>query len=101
MRDLVKRLLIAAFCALALLAAPAEARTRTYSFTSRAFPMHGFQTRIPKVAVPAPPRNGYITAMRAFLVYENGRQVSIKDVMLHHIVFINHGRRPRDRKGSC
>jgi plastocyanin len=101
MRGLVKRLLTATFCLLALLAVPAEARTRTYSFTSRAFPMNGFQTRIPKVAVRAPDVNGYITAMRAYLVDDRGRQVSIKDVMLHHIVFINHGRHPRDHKGSC
>jgi plastocyanin len=101
MRAHVKRLLIATFCATALLAAPAEAQTRTYSFTSRAFPMDGFQTRIPKVAIPAPGRDGYITAMRAYLVYDDGRQVSIKDVMLHHIVFINHGRHPRDHRGSC
>jgi plastocyanin len=96
----VKRLLIAAFSLLAL-AAPAQARTRTYSFTSRAFPMDAFQTRVPKVPIQAPRKDGYITAMRAYLVYDSGRQVSIKDVMLHHIVFINHGARPRDYKGSC
>src|SRR5689334_7117064 len=100
MRGLVKRLLIATFCLMALLAVPAEARTRTYTFTSRDFAMGGFQTRIPKVAVPAPKVTGYITAMRAYLVDDRGRQVSIKDVMLHHIVFINHGRHPRDHKGS-
>src|SRR4051812_6686242 len=101
MRDLVKRLLLATFCLLALSAAPAGASTRTYSLTSKAFTMNGFQTRIPKVSVPSPKVNGYITAMRAYLVYDTGREVSIKDVMLHHIVFINHGRHPRDRKGSC
>src|SRR3954452_23647069 len=63
--------------------------------------MNGFQTRIPKVPVRAPRVNGYITAMRAYLIDDDGRQVSIQDVMLHHIVFINHGRRPRDHKGSC
>lgn len=97
----MKRLLIATFCAFALLAAPAMARTRIYTYRSRAFDMNSFQVRLPKVPVQAPQVNGYIAAMRAYLVYDDGRQVSLKDVMLHHIVFINHGRQPRQFKGSC
>src|SRR4051794_22930706 len=101
MRRPVKRLLIAIFCVFAMLAAPAAARTRIYTFKSRTFAMNGFQVRLPKVPVQSPQAGGYITAMRAFLVYGDGRQVSIRDVMLHHIVFINHGSHSRQFKGSC
>ena len=67
--------LIATFCVFGLLAAPAVARTHTYTFRSRAFDMNGFQVRLPKARVQAPRLDGYITAMRAFLVYDNGRLV--------------------------
>src|SRR4051812_12671676 len=101
MRRPVKRLLIATFCAFALVAAPAAAGTHTYTYRSRPFDMNSFQVRLPKVPVQAPQVTGYITAMRAYLVYDDGREVSIRDVMLHHSVFINHGRNPRQFKGSC
>src|SRR4051812_620793 len=89
------------FLILALSAAPAEARTRIYTFKTGAFDMAGFSTRLPKIAVRSPHVDGYITAMRTFLTYEGGPQVSVKAVMLHHTVFINHGAHPRDYKGSC
>src|SRR3954451_19718915 len=101
MRGLVKRLLIVIFLICGLLAAPAEARTRIHTFRAGPFAMSGFSTRLPKIAIRAPHADGYITAMRTFLTYPGGRQVSVKDVMLHHTVFINHGAHPRDYRGSC
>src|SRR3954453_21215101 len=99
MRGLVKRLLIGIFLIFGVLAAPAEARTRIYTFKAGPFAMSGFSTRLPKIAVRSPHVNGYITAMRTFLTYEGGREVSVKNVMLHHTVFINHGAHPGDNRG--
>ena len=45
--------------------------------------------------------NGYITWMNATLHYANGRRVSIRKVMLHHIVFLNDGRPNNEPGGSC
>ena len=88
---------VAAFALMAVVPA-AEARVEKFRLTTKPFTLSGFQTILPKLAVPTPKRSGYITRMDAWLVYENGRRVSIRDVMLHHIVFINVG---RDKNGSC
>lgn len=70
----------------------AQAGTQTVTLKSRAFTLSGFKTIFPKVAVQAPRRSGYVTAMDAWLVDGRGRRVSIRTVMLHHIVFINNGK---------
>ena len=88
---------VAAFALMAVVPA-AEARVEKFRLTTKPFTLSGFQTILPKLAVPTPKRSGYITRMDAWLVYENGRRVSIRDVMLHHIVFINVG---KDKNGSC
>ena len=89
--------------ALGLLAASpaAHAGTRTYTFRYGPVHMNGFQTRLPKVAVKAPHVNGYIRWMYATLHYGNGRRVSIRRVMLHHIVFFNMGDGSHHKPGSC
>ena len=76
--------------AIALAAAP-RARAETIVLRSKPFVLSSFETIFPKVGVPTPRRGGYVTRMDAHLVYENGRRVSIRQVMLHHIVFINDG----------
>ena len=85
-----------AWCALALLAAlvpaSAQARSETFTLKSKPFALSGFQTSFPKVDVPTPRRSGYVTRMDAWLVDSRGRRVTIRDVMLHHIVFLNNGR---------
>jgi plastocyanin len=92
-------LAIAAMMALAAGASTASAQTITY----RAGPFHinGFQTLLPKLRVRAPQMDGYITKMNATLHYGNGRRVSIRRVMLHHIVFLNDGQPNNEPGGSC
>jgi len=80
-----------ALAILAVLATPAQARTQTLTLRSEPFVLSGFKTVFPKVGVRTPRVTGYVTRMDANLVYENGRRVSIRQVMLHHIVFINDG----------
>jgi len=84
--------LVAAFALVAIAPAAAEARTQTFDMQTRPFTLSGFQTIFPKIAVPTPERAGYVTQMDAWLVDARGRKVTIRDVMLHHIVFINAGR---------
>src|SRR5215213_2037572 len=98
----VKRLssagaLVALFLAMA---APAQA-DRTISLKAGPYRLSGFETVRPKELVRTPPVDGYITRMHARLVDSNGRPVSIRRVMLHHVVFLNRGRFAGDRKPKC
>jgi plastocyanin len=63
--------------------------------------MNGFETKLPKLRVRAPHLNGFITKMNATLHYSDGRRVSIRRVMLHHIVFLNDGEPNNEPGGSC
>jgi plastocyanin len=92
-------LLVAAAATLAAGASSASAQTITY----RAGPFHinGFQTLLPKLRVQSPHMDGYITKMNATLHYGNGKRVSIRRVMLHHIVFLNDGQPNKEPGGSC
>lgn len=86
--------LCAAACVLAVLVlvpAAAQARIEKFTMKSQPFVMSGFKTIFPKVSVQTPKQSGYITRMDAYLIDEHGRKVSIRNVMLHHIVFINAG----------
>ena len=87
--------------ALLLLAAPASARTLTVIKRYGPIEMGSFSTERPKVVVPAPQVDGYITEMHARLVDGRKRAVTIQQVMLHHVVFINRGRFAGDRKPKC
>jgi hypothetical protein len=49
--------------------------------------MGGYNVLLPKPFVRAPRVNGHIVRMHARLVDERGRRVTIRDVMLHHVVF--------------
>jgi hypothetical protein len=68
---------------------------------SRSFVVGNFATIKPKVGVPAPDRDGYVTRMSARLVDMRGRPVSIHHVMLHHILFLNDGSFQGAHQGSC
>ncbi len=91
----------AVFALVAVAPAAAQARTEVMQLRSKPFLLSGFATIFPKVPVPTPRRAGYITRMDAWLVDDRGRRVSIRDVMLHHIVFINMGSPGVDKNGSC
>ena len=78
--------------------ASAEARIETFKLTTKPFLLAGFQTIFPKIPVRTPGTSGYITRMDAHLVDSRGRRVSIRNVMLHHIVFITSG---QTKNGSC
>jgi plastocyanin len=82
----------------AIVPAAADARTETFKLKSSSFLLSGFETIFPKLVVPTPRRSGYITRMDAHLVDPRGHRVSIRDVMLHHIVFITSG---AQKNGSC
>jgi plastocyanin len=86
---------------LVVLAAAAPARADTRTLTSRYGPVHmgGYNVEFPKAAVRAPRLNGYVTHMTASLVDRRGREITIRDVMLHHLVFHRHG--PRPDLGPC
>jgi len=79
----------------------ASAAQKTVVMHSQPFRMGPFETQKPKVIVRAPRSNGYITRMFARVVDRRGRPVSIRSVMLHHVVFINRGRFAGDRKSHC
>jgi hypothetical protein len=95
--------LCAAAFALAAVA-PAAADARTEIFTLHSPPVHltGFQVKFPKASVATPHRSGYITRMDAWLIDEHDRRMSIREVMLHHIVFINSGKPgAHAKRSSC
>lgn len=93
------RLLGGIVVALALMAAPAEAREVVYR--AGPFQVGGFETVRPKLIVPSPKVDGYLTHMVARLVDARGRPIDVQKVMLHHVVFLNRGRFEGDRKPKC
>lgn len=99
-RSAAAAMLCAAALGCALSPAPAQARTEVVTRHSDAFRLAGFKTIFPRVVVRAPRRAGYITRMDAWLVDGRGRRVTIRDVMLHHIVFLNRGERGGPARGS-
>ena len=86
--------------ALALTAAvPAGAATRHLTLRSGPYHVSGFQTIWPTATVHNAGVDGYVTRMDAELVDAKGRHVRINKVMLHHVVFIDSGRRYNACKG--
>jgi hypothetical protein len=88
-------------CLLALLvpAAPASAKLKTYTLRYGPVRMAGFNVKFPKAKVPTPKADGYIVHMDAGLVNSKGRKVTIRDVMLHHLVF--HRKRESKVRNEC
>jgi len=89
-------------CALTLAAPSASAAQHTYTLRHGPVTLGGFQTKYPRTAVPAIKRDGYIVRMNTRLVDAGGKPISIKNVMLHHVVFVNRGYPGGPRKlSSC
>jgi hypothetical protein len=101
---LVRPAVLAALAGLVLLVAgatPASAKVKTYTLRHGPVSMGGFRVKLPKVFVKTPRKTAFITKMSAELVDKRGRKVSLRDVMLHHVVFLNAGRRRGQKKTSC
>jgi hypothetical protein len=71
----------------ALLPTSAEAARRTMTLRYGPVSMGGFNVEFPKAAVASPGVDGYVVGMSVRLVDGHGRAVTIRDVMLHHVVF--------------
>jgi plastocyanin len=93
------RSLVVALLVLLAVAAPARAETRTLTLRYGPVQMGGYNVEFPKAAVRAPNLDGYVTHMTASLVDRRGREITIRDVMLHHLVF--HRKGPRPELGPC
>src|SRR3954447_10023549 len=80
---------VAAFVLAAALAWPsaAHAERRTVRLRYGPVKMGGFNVGFPRAGVRTPRMDGYVVGMSARLVDARGRAVTIRDVMLHHIVF--------------
>ena len=91
--------MVAVVATMLLSAVPARADQRT--FTLRYGPVHmgGFNVKYPRGSVSVPHADGSIVRMHARLVDARGRRVTIRDVMLHHIVF--HRSRRSSVRGAC
>ena len=99
MTDRMGKALLAALAALLLGAPAAPGATRTYTLHSQGFELAGFQVRLPRVRVPVPPGGGHVTYMYARLVDGRDRPLPAREVMLHHVLFLNYGS-PRHRTGA-
>jgi plastocyanin len=91
--------IIAVLLAAALPPAASAAR-RTYTLRHGPITVGGFQTKFPIEHVRSPRRSGYIVGMQTRVVDRRGRPLSIRRVMLHHVVFINLGHRGGPSKRS-
>src|SRR3954468_20727563 len=70
-------------------ASPSVAHAERHTYTLRGAPVSiaGFEVKFPRQNVPTPEVAGHIVGMSARLVDMRGRPVTIRDVMLHHLVF--------------
>src|SRR4051794_28500224 len=98
-RPSVRAGLLCAVLAVLALPAPADAALRTFTLRSGPVSMAAYNVAFPKLAVPAPGVDGYVVGMSARLVDRRGRHVTIRDVMLHHVVF--HQLRARRSTLAC
>ena len=78
---------LAAFATAFTLAGAAPAAGEVRVLRHGPIDMTGFEVRFPRGEVPAPRVDGFVTGMHARLVDARGRPVTIRDVMLHHVVF--------------
>jgi plastocyanin len=83
---------------LAALALLSPAQPLTYH--AKTIEISGYETRRGSVTVPAPPKTGFLTTMRAEVVDDHNRPVPQQVVMLHHVLFMNKGRFRGDRTSS-
>src|SRR4051794_29687864 len=95
----MRRVVLLVVVAWAALAPVARAERRVFVYRSTPVAMGQFNVEFPKQWVKAPPRDGYIVSMSARLVDTRGRVVTIRDVMLHHVVFFR--RRFQSTASAC
>jgi plastocyanin len=96
------RYLLLSLALLLVAASPASASERTYKLRFGPVALNGYQVRQNSDPVRTPEVNGYITRMRAHVVDKRGRDIPIKRLMLHHVLFTNRGRFDGDRHdGTC
>ena len=70
-----------------LSAAPAGAAVETHVLRYGPVDVSGYEVTFPKAEVATPRATGFVVRMDARLVDRHGRPVTIRDVMLHHVVF--------------
>jgi plastocyanin len=92
---------LVALVLLAFSAAPAAATERTYKLRAAPMSFGAYETKFPTRAMPTPGRAGFIVRMSTRLVDARGRPISIRRLMLHHVVFINSGPGAQPRNNSC
>jgi plastocyanin len=68
-------------------AAPAAATLKTYTLRFGPVTMGAFNVSLPRGPARTPRVDGYVVRMHARLVDGQGRRVTIRDVMLHHVIF--------------
>jgi plastocyanin len=90
MPTLARAAVLAALAA-AFLPSPASAGEQTLVFRSAAITVPGYGVAQNVQLVPSPALDGYVTAITADVVDENGASVPITNVMLHHVVFAKLG----------
>jgi plastocyanin len=78
---------------LVLAAAPASGATREVTLRYGPIGVDGYGTVIRTVKVATPQVDGFITRMHARVVDRRGRQVPVRQIMLHHILFSTPARR--------
>ena len=80
-------------------AAPASAKVRPTRCATARSTMGGFNVKLPARRTSRVPNvNGNIVGMHARLVDARGRRITIRDVMLHHIVFHRTAQTGRPRR---
>ena len=81
-----------ALLVLLVLAAPACAGTRTFSYKFGPLPVGPYQAVKESTVVKTPAKTGKIVRMSARVVDSKGRVIPQSEVMLHHLAFFNAGR---------
>jgi plastocyanin len=98
------RLLPAAVAVLLCLLLPsaAAAERTTHTYTVGPIDVAGYEVKQNgiTVGIPKPATDGSIVAMKTDLVDKQGRQMPIRRLMLHHIVFANLGSRFGDKRDA-
>jgi plastocyanin len=81
----------------AVLAMPsaAPAAVETHTITTGPITVGGYQVQQGIMGAEHPKVDGHITRMEVDIVDENGQQVPIQRLMLHHVVFVNLAHRDR------
>src|SRR5215217_542822 len=89
--------------AVAYLLTPSASASTARTFRFRSTPIHvsAYETNTSVArSIRTPRRDGFVTHMRVRVVDRRGRRVPSHIVMLHHVLFLNHGRFRGDRWGT-